>query len=110
MSKIERLHVFYHGRKVGTMMLYRKRLTAFEYDNTWLIAGFPISPFSLPLEKKYFFLKSIHLKDCSVYSQTVFQTDGASACRPVISMSVKTNVSAFISKIHPDTQKIPAFP
>lgn len=88
MSKIERLHVFYHGRKVGTMMLYRKRLTAFEYDNTWLIAGFPISPFSLPLEKKYFFLKSIHLKDCSVYSQTVFQTDGASACRSVISMSV----------------------
>ena len=39
MSKIERLHVFYHGRKVGTMMLYRKRLTAF------------------PLEKKVFLPK-----------------------------------------------------
>lgn len=57
MSKIERLHVFYHGRTVGTMMLYQKRLAAFEYDNTWLIDGFPISPFSLPLEKKVFLPK-----------------------------------------------------
>ena len=57
MSKIERLHVFYHGRKVGTMMLYRKRLTAFEYDNTWLIAGFPISPFFSSVGKKVFLPK-----------------------------------------------------
>ena len=49
MSKIERLHVFYHGRKVGTMMLYRKRLTAFEYDNTW-----PVSYTHLDVYKRQF--------------------------------------------------------
>lgn len=57
MQTIERLHVFYHDRKVGTMMLYQKRLAAFEYDHEWLTDGFPVSPFSLPLEKKVFLPK-----------------------------------------------------
>ena len=57
MPKIERLHVFYHDRKVGTMMQYQKHLAAFEYDHEWLADGFPVSPFSLPLEKKVFLPK-----------------------------------------------------
>lgn len=54
MNRIKHLNVFYHKRKVGTMALYKEYLTAFEYDQEWLADGFPISPFSLPLEKKVF--------------------------------------------------------
>ena len=57
MIRTERLHVLYHGRKVGTMALYKGRLAAFEYDDEWLQSGFSISPFSLPLEKKVFLPK-----------------------------------------------------
>ncbi len=54
MRKIDKLDVFYHNQKVGTMALYENRLAAFEYDSEWLLSGFSISPFSLPLEKKVF--------------------------------------------------------
>lgn len=57
MEKIERLNVFYHERKVGTMALYQRRLAAFEYDREWLADGFSISPFSLPLTQKVFLPK-----------------------------------------------------
>ena len=36
------------------MALYQKQVAAFEYDKDWLLDGFSISPFSLPLEKKVF--------------------------------------------------------
>lgn len=54
MDRIKQLNVFYHERKVGTLALYKERLAAFEYDKEWLESGFPISPFSLPLEKRVF--------------------------------------------------------
>lgn len=54
MDRIKRLNVFYHERKVGTLALYNERLAAFEYGKEWLESGFPISPFSLPLEKRVF--------------------------------------------------------
>lgn len=54
MDRIKRLNVFYHERKVGTLALYKEHLAAFEYDAEWLESGFPISPFSLPLEKRVF--------------------------------------------------------
>lgn len=54
MNKIKDVNVFYHGKKVGSMKLYKDRLAAFEYDNEWLSNGFSISPFSLPLEQKVF--------------------------------------------------------
>ena len=57
MEKTKRLKVKYHGRDVGTMALYQGRLAAFEYDREWLAEGFPISPFSLPLEQKVFIPK-----------------------------------------------------
>ena len=38
-------------------MQYQKHLAAFEYDHEWLADGFPVSPFSLPLEKKVFLPK-----------------------------------------------------
>ncbi len=54
MNRVNKLEIFYHESRVGTMALYQNRLAAFEYDKDWLIDGFSISPFSLPLEKRVF--------------------------------------------------------
>ncbi|MBP3476992.1 MAG: type II toxin-antitoxin system HipA family toxin [Lachnospiraceae bacterium] len=58
MDRLNKLDVYYHSLHVGTMALYQNRLAAFEYDSDWLIDGFSISPFSLPLEKKVFMPKA----------------------------------------------------
>ncbi len=58
MDRIRQLNVFYHERKVGTLALYKERLAAFEYDKEWSESGFPVSPFSLPLEKRVFLPKA----------------------------------------------------
>ncbi len=57
MDRVKKLDVFYHDRLVGTMALYNGTLCAFEYSKEWLIEGFSISPFSLPLEKGVFMPK-----------------------------------------------------
>ena len=54
MDRLNKLDVYYHDRKVGTMALYQNRLAAFAYGDEWLQEGFSISPFSLPLEKRVF--------------------------------------------------------
>jgi len=57
MEGVRHIYVFYKGRKVGTLALHKDYLVAFEYDKDWLVDGFSISPFSLPLEKKVFIPK-----------------------------------------------------
>lgn len=57
MDTIRQLNVFYKKRKVGTLATHEKQFTAFEYDKDWLIDGFSINPFSLPLEKRVFLPK-----------------------------------------------------
>ncbi|MDR2884507.1 MAG: type II toxin-antitoxin system HipA family toxin [Deferribacteraceae bacterium] len=52
------IHVLYHGQRVGRVAETSDRLAAFEYDEQWLVDGFSISPFKLPLEKKVFIAKS----------------------------------------------------
>ena len=47
-DRLNKLDVYYHDRKVGTMALYQNRLAAFAYSDEWLQEGFSISPFSLP--------------------------------------------------------------
>lgn len=54
MNKIKKIDIFYHQKKVGTLALMENNKTAFEYDSQWLIDGFSISPFSLPLQKGVF--------------------------------------------------------
>lgn len=54
MKTIKVLNVFYKNRHVGKMAMTRDGKAAFEYTDEWLESGFPISPFSLPLEKKVF--------------------------------------------------------
>lgn len=48
------LLVKYHDRAVGTLAAMENGKIAFEYADDWLETGFPISPFSLPLEKRVF--------------------------------------------------------
>lgn len=57
MDRTNKLLVRYNGKIVGTMALYKNTLAAFEYDKEWLIDGFSISPFSLPLEQRVFMPK-----------------------------------------------------
>lgn len=48
------LQVCYGERLVGTLAMNGEHKIAFEYNDAWLEEGFPISPFSLPLEKEVF--------------------------------------------------------
>lgn len=57
MENIKSLGVFYNNIKVGTLALLPNNLVAFEYDDKWLVGGFAVSPFSLPLIKKVFIPK-----------------------------------------------------
>lgn len=57
MEIIKSLQVFYNNIKVGTLAILSNNLVAFEYDSKWLVEGFSISPFSLPLVKKVFIPK-----------------------------------------------------
>lgn len=57
MDSYKYLKVFYNDILVGTLAKTPERVVAFEYDSDWLIKGFSISPFSLPLIKKVFIPK-----------------------------------------------------
>lgn len=48
------LQVLYEARQVGTLALTSGGKAAFEYEDSWIEEGFPISPFSLPLRKQVF--------------------------------------------------------
>ena len=53
MNKNNVIQVFFEKQLVGQLTMHGHN-TAFEYDEDWLNNGFPISPFSLPLEKQIF--------------------------------------------------------
>ncbi len=57
MNRLKELEVFFKNRKVGTLAITGDFLVAFAYDGQWLEDGFPISPFSLPLENRVFLPK-----------------------------------------------------
>ena len=58
MKKVECLTVKYHDHIVGTLSLTPDdKLCAFEYDKSWLIDGFSISPLELPLQPGLFIAK-----------------------------------------------------
>ena len=60
MSRNNYLHVCFRGGSVGALAMTPEHKAAFEYDNEWIKNGFPISPFSLPLEKKVFIASKQH--------------------------------------------------
>lgn len=58
MMKTNRLDVKFHGRQVGTLSLTPDdKLCTFEYDRSWLVDGFSISPLELPLRSGLFIAK-----------------------------------------------------
>ena len=76
MEDYKYLKVFYNDELVGTLAKTPDRLVAFEYDNDWLVTGFSISPFSLPLQKKYIYQNLSHLVGYLAYLMTVCLTVG----------------------------------
>ena len=60
MSQNNYLNVCFKNEKVGTLAMTADHKVAFEYDNEWIENGFPISPFSLPLEKRVFISTKTH--------------------------------------------------
>ena len=58
MKSIDRLTVKYHNRVVGMLSLTPDdKFCAFEYDKSWLVDGFSISPLELPLRQGLFIAK-----------------------------------------------------
>lgn len=54
MNQNNSLRVYYKNRIVGILAMTKDKRIAFEYTEEWLQNGFPISPFSLPLQKGVF--------------------------------------------------------
>lgn len=52
--RLKSLRVSIGRRTVGLLAQTQEGVLAFEYDDEWLLDGFSISPFSLPLEKRVF--------------------------------------------------------
>ena len=53
-DKTKKVDVFLDDRKVGILAETSDHRAAFAYDREWLRSGFPVSPFSLPLEEQVF--------------------------------------------------------
>ena len=54
MTNSKMLEVYYHGQLVGYLAETPNHLIAFQYSDTWIRNGFPISPLSLPLNNTVF--------------------------------------------------------
>lgn len=52
--KIKKLVVKYRNRIVGYLAEIEDNKIAFQYDDRWMVNGFSISPFSLPLSNKIY--------------------------------------------------------
>ena len=39
MDRLNKLDVYYHDQKIGTMALYQNRLVAFAYSDEWVTGG-----------------------------------------------------------------------
>ena len=57
MNSIKQIEVIYANRIVGRLALTKESLCAFEYSTEWLVSGFSISPFELPLRSGVFIAK-----------------------------------------------------
>lgn len=57
MKTVKTLEVWMQGQRVGTLAETLNKKIAFEYDASWLLNGYSISPLSLPLEKGVFIAK-----------------------------------------------------
>lgn len=71
----EKLTVRFRGHTVGSLSFTPdNRLNVFEYDKSWITAGFSISPFELPLKPGIFIAKPHRFMAISEYLKTVCPT------------------------------------
>jgi serine/threonine-protein kinase HipA len=52
-NKLKSINIYITDDKVGTLALTSENLCVFEYDADWIKKGYSISPFYLPLKKKF---------------------------------------------------------
>lgn len=57
-GNLEKVDVFFKGSPVGTLAALPNGKVAFAYAPSWLLAGFSISPLSLPLKQEVFIPKN----------------------------------------------------
>lgn len=74
------LQVFYDEKLVGTLAMTADHKAAFQYSEEWIENGFPISPFSLPLKKRFLYRQKIILTDYLEYLQIVCRIIGGDCC------------------------------
>lgn len=77
MREINSLTVKYHNRIVGILAETKDGKGAFQYNKEWILDGFSISPFSLPLSERVYIPKKMCLRVCLVYLRIVYQMVGA---------------------------------
>ena len=77
MKADKRLQVLYEDRQVGTLALTSGGKAAFEYEDSWIEEGFPISPFSLPLRKQVFVPQKDYFHGLFGVFRTACRTPGA---------------------------------
>ena len=54
MKEINSVTVKYHDRIVGVLAETKDGKGAFQYNKEWILDGFSISPFSLPLDERVY--------------------------------------------------------
>ena len=57
-NNIKKLTVKYNGITVGYLAEIKNSEIAFQYNEDWIMSGFSISPFSLPLDNKIYICKN----------------------------------------------------
>ncbi|MFK5883837.1 MAG: type II toxin-antitoxin system HipA family toxin [Candidatus Izemoplasma sp.] len=59
-TNVKKLKVNYNGQIVGYLLELDDTRIAFQYDDEWLLKGFSLNPFFLPLNNKVFISKSTY--------------------------------------------------
>ena len=57
-NNIKKLTLTYNGTTFGFLAETKNNEIAFQYDEDWITSGFPISPFSLPLDNRIYICKN----------------------------------------------------
>ena len=76
MTRVNRLNVFYHGRKVERWLYGKECWRPFSTTKTGLLTDFPSARFPCPWKQKYSSPDQIHLTVCLEFLRTAFRMDG----------------------------------
>lgn len=60
---VNKIEVFAHKKKVGTLALSKSKQIIFQYDEDWVKNGFSLNPFKLPLSDRIFVSTSYYFNE-----------------------------------------------